>query len=276
MKTAFFCFYLLGMGCTFGQSKSIHIKEVKKYEVNITNNDTSLQINSILKYDSSGNIIEDIYFDNILNTTTNNNFNSKTVYTYDEMNKVKSVSNFSDGIENPYRKTTFFHIYNSEGLIIRDSLRKTDSTGTIIFYEYDQNKNITKKTYRPFTDHWYVEPEDILDKNIKYEYDKNSNVTTIDYKGLGANRKEHFTYDSIGNCISHNYEGRFTCGVGAVYNYTCKYDESSNLIEKVYNDLDCPTTITKYYYVGNLLLKEIDFFGESNYNSSYIYEYEYY
>lgn len=276
MKTALICFYLLGMGYTFGQDTSTHVKEVREYKVSIIDNDTSLKINSIIKYDSAGNILEDIYFDNLINTLVNNTFKSKTLYTYDQMNKVKSVSYFSDGNENPNRKTIFFHIYDSEGLIIRDSLRSTDSSGTIIFYEYDQYKNITKKTYRPFTDYWYVEPEDILDKNIKYVYDKNSHVTTIDYTGLGLNQKEHFTYDSIGNCISYNYEGRFSCGVGAVYNYNCKYDESSNLIEKAYNVLEFPESVTKYYYSGNLLIKEIHFSEKLNYTSICIYEYEFY
>lgn len=275
MKTAFICFYLLGIGCTFGQDTSTQVKEQREYKVSIINNDTSLKINTILKYDSFGNTIEELYFDNIFNFSANKTYKYKTIYTYDEMNRVTSKLYFHNGSEIPSDTTLYYYKCNSERLIICDSLRTSDTSGTLFFYKYDNSKNRIQKTIRHFKDNYYILPIGIMDKNIKYIYDEFSNVTTIDYTGLGLDKKEHFTYDSIGNCISFNYEGSFGCTVGAVDHYTCEYDKSSNLIEKVCF-LGCSATISKYYYSDNLLIKRVVLISESNYKTLYIYEYEFY
>lgn len=275
MKTTCFTLLLFLNYYLVGQVQCTKVKTCLEYFLSIINNDTTYNLISESKYDSLGNLIENISYHNSYELAANKNFDWKTIYSYDANNRLLNEIEYSDGNANPYRTTKHTYLVNDRDLIICDTARNTDTSGLIFFYEYDDFNNIIKKTLRPFWDNWVRFPEDTEDKSIKFAYDDNSNLILIDYTGQGINKKEYFSYDSIGNCIRYDFSGTYKC-LPAITHYICKYDAESNLIEKITYSTNLNTYVTHYLYIGKRMYLRIERSDDIKYDRYYLYKYECY
>lgn len=182
-------------------------------------------------------LMYDKFNGNLLKTQFGNNYD--IIYTYDEFDRVKTVSDANK---------TYRYYYDNLGrtkkIISNDTILKYDydfagriselnSNDYLLSYEYDKNNMVTKK----------IEELGLNKYVYNYIYDFESNLTKLNI----LNDNFSYEYDNLGRLIENSINDNFK----TTYSYITKGNKTSSLINKT-NDNG-----TEYLYsydkLGNIL-----------------------
>ena len=187
------------------------------------NGDLNTQYSNIstqYTYDKAGNKVSE-----------ENTRGYKTIYTYDNMNRVESVT---DALKNPFK-----YAYDMAG----NKLSETNSKGDSMTYGYDKLNRIVTIT-------------DVYKKVVgRKVYDANSNVTKdIDAKGYLSGNDDNSRYGTVYTYdLARRLVTKATPEAAAKGKYTIKYEY--NQYSEVVKQTDALDNATAYEYdaVGRLV-----------------------
>ncbi len=221
----------------------------------------------------------------ITNTYEDNNGNLSKVtygnqdeihYTYDKLNRLKSVIKEND---------TYTNYYDNLGRIT-----KLKSNNIDYLYEYDFAKRLSSYKYDNYSTNYDYGKDNIVSKKVEklydtlYTYDYEYNKELALTKLTNNNSVFNYNYDILGRLDNQNINGKYVTSYkyitngnktstviesvndnGIIYSYT--YDKLGNITE-VYKD---NVLINKYYYdIHSELIKEDDLV--SNLTKEYSYD----
>ncbi|MCX4253884.1 MAG: RHS repeat-associated core domain-containing protein [Bacilli bacterium] len=284
---------------TYNAKDQITKVEKNNKEVNYTYNNANLLSNI-----NVGNKDYSFTYDNFLNTKevsinnqtlmTNefepNNGNlsksiygngSTIIYTYDELDRIKTITNDTKTYTNTYDNignlariedniTNYLYYYD---LSNRLSKYVDEANNYEIDYDYDSNNNITKKDYK------LKLYQNLYDKEINFEYNQDDAITKVTFDDNNLN----YTYDYLGRLVSKDINNHNKIE----YQYISQGHKTSTVLKsmKINDDLyeynyDNLYNITNIYLNSELLNHyEYDSFNqlisEDNYKLNKTYKYEY-
>jgi RHS repeat-associated protein len=234
---------------TYNDKEQITKVEKNNKEVNYTYNNQDL-LSSI----TSGNKEYKFDYDNFLNTKNikinnqtlvtneyeNNNGNlykttygngSTILYTYDELDRVKTIINDNNTLNNIYDNignlvkveddnNIYSYNYDLANKINKYKLENNDNE-YIIDYKYDDNDNITSKDYTLNN----LNKDTYLIENITYDYNSDDAITKVTFD----NNKLNYKYDYLGRLVSKNINDNLK----QEYKYISNGNKTSNTINEV-------------------------------------------
>ena len=240
-------------------------------------------------YDQFNNPLSTKINNNILitNTYEDNNGNLSKVtygnndeihYTYDKLNRLKSVIKEND---------TYTNYYDNLGRIT-----KLKSNNIDYLYEYDFAKRLSSYKYDNYSTNYDYGKDNIVSKKIEklsdtlYTYDYEYNKELALTKLTNNHSVFNYNYDILGRLDNQNINGKYVTSYkyitngnktstviesvndnGIIYSYT--YDKLGNITE-IYKD---NVLINKYYYdIHSELIKEDDLVS----NLTKVYSYDNY
>ncbi|MBI9039466.1 MAG: hypothetical protein JEY97_15140 [Bacteroidales bacterium] len=249
---------------SFGQDSKNNIKIEKEIFIELSNGekDSSNFIKHYKEYDELGNITLSIdYCPGSFGCSESDfEFERKHEYKYDEHGNEILELFYSQGNSNPAVITETINIYDSHGLLIQKTfskkhISKTDTSDWgkhVNTFEYDGNKNLTKKT------------DEVLDEfnsrkwETLYKYDSENNLIELIQPSDIWEIREKYTYDRKGNCTNYLMIG----GPTTIHNtekWEQKFDSKGNLIERKETTYIGKERIIKYSYDENNLTKRVSF-----------------
>ncbi len=284
---------------TYNDKEQITKVEKNNKEVNYTYNNANLLSNI-----NVGNKDYSFTYDNFLNTKevsinnqtlmTNefepNNGNlsksiygngSTIIYTYDELDRIKTITNDTKTYTNTYDNignlariedniTNYLYYYD---LSNRLSKYVDEANNYEIDYDYDSNNNITKKDYK------LKLYQNLYNKEINFEYNKDDAITKVTFDDNNLN----YTYDYLGRLVSKDINNHNRIE----YQYINQGHKTSTVLKsmKINDDL-YEYTYDNLYNITNIYLNhellnhyEYDSFNqlisEDNYKLNKTYKYEY-
>ncbi|MDR1168867.1 MAG: hypothetical protein LBK53_08295 [Heliobacteriaceae bacterium] len=191
------------------------------------------------EYDTSDNIIKEIYKDASGNTeTTEYDANDNPIRTIKE-----SASGNTETIEhNPSGSGETRIIKDASGNLIKTVQVYKDDSGNIADiteYEYDASGNTIKAVYKDGSDN--------ITATYDSDYDASGNLIKEIKKGASGKIQytEYYEYDTSGNMIKRIYKG------ASGNTETIEYDENGNAIRAIKKGASGNTETTEYDENGN-------------------------
>ena len=187
-------------------------------------------------------IVESIYINGEekevyhLDLNSDNTFNYKEEYTYDE-NGNELTYTYSKYINDAWvRIAESIYINGEEKEVYSLYLNSDDTFNYKYEYTYDENGNRLTNTYSE-----YINNEWVNTSKWEYTYDENGNQLTSIYSEYIDNawvdtKKWEYTYDENGNVLTETYLKYIDNVWVYIYKYEYTYDENGNRLTNTYSE----------------------------------------
>lgn len=250
-------------------SKISHGTKNYTFEYDNFNNNKKININNT-------NLVENTYEENNGNITKiKYGNNHETFYTYDEFDRVKTITKTNDVYRNYYdnlgrivKLVSNNDSYNYE-YDFANRLSKYKFNGYMSSYNYDSENNITDKTEKLGNNSY----------TYSYTYNQESSLTNLNV----LNNNFNYHYDNLGRIIESNINDNYIINYSYITNgkktstvlsnvndngidYSYKYDKLGNIIEIKKDNL----VVNQYFYdEHSQLIKEHNLVNNQTIEYSY-------